>query len=276
MNEVKQYEKFSVLMSVYYKEKPENLKLALDSVINQTLVPNEIVIVEDGPLTQELYNVVEKYLKKYNIFKIIKIEKNNGLGIALNEGLKHCTYNYVARMDSDDICVNTRFEKQMSFLIKNPNIDAVGSNMIEFNENMENIVSEKIVPEYSEEINKYLKKRNPMNHPTVIYKRNKVLEVNGYEDYQYFEDYYLWAKMINNGCKFYNIQENLYKFRAGASMIKRRGGKKYLKYIKNFEKGLLNLKIINKKIYILNLIKRYIISILPDKLREIFYKNILR
>lgn len=276
MNEIKQYEKFTVLMSVYYKEKPENLKLALDSIINQTLVPTEIVLVEDGPLTDELYTVIDKYLKKYKILKIVKLEKNNGLGIALNEGLKHCTYDYVARMDSDDISMNTRFEKQISFLMKNPNIDAVGSNMVEYDENMEKIVSEKIVPENPDEINEYLKKRNPINHPTIIYKKDKVLKVNGYEDYQYFEDYYLWAKMISNGCKFYNIQENLYKYRAGSSMIQRRGGKKYLKCIKYFEKGLLNLKIINKKTYIINLIKRYTVSLLPNNVREIFYKIILR
>ena len=138
------------------------------------------------------------------------------------------------------------------------------------------IVSQKIVPQTSDEIRKYLKNRNPMNHPTVIYKKEKVLEVNSYEDYPLFEDYYLWAKMIKNGSNFYNIQENLYRFRAGSSMIKRRGGKSYLNNIKKLEKGLLDLNIINKREYTLNIIKRYFIAIMPNSFRKIFYKVFLR
>ena len=268
--------KFSVLMSVYYKEKASYLDDALNSIFNQTLRPNEVVLVEDGPLNDDLYKVIDKYKKKYKYFKTVRLKKNMGLGNALNEGLKHCTYEYVARMDTDDISMPDRFEKQIAFLEKNPDVDCVGSNMLEYDENMKNVISKKMVPETNEEIKKYVKERNPMNHPTVIYKKEEVLAVNSYEDFPFFEDYYLWAKMIKSGSKFYNIQENLYKFRAGLSMFKRRGGKQYLRDINKLEKGLLKLKIINKKEYVLNVLKRSIIALLPNCLRTFFYKLILR
>ena len=268
--------KFSVLMSVYYKEKPEYLKAAIDSVLEQTLPANEIVLVEDGPLTEELYEVIEYYKNNYDFFKVVKLEKNVGLGNALNIGLKNCSYDYVARMDTDDICLPNRFEVQINYLKENPNIDIIGSNMIEYDEEMKNVVSKKIVPETHIEIIKYSKSRNPMNHPTIVYKKNKVLEVNSYEDYLYFEDYYLWAKMIKNGCVFYNIQKELYKFRAGSSMFKRRGGLKYLKCIKKMEKGLLNLGLINKIEYYKNILIRYFISLSPNFIRTFFYKILLR
>ena len=211
--------KFSVLMSVYKNENPLFFKEAIDSVLNQTYKPSEIVLVEDGKLPKKLESIIQEYESKYNFLRVVRFSKNRGLGPALNDGIKECKYDYIARVDTDDICRKNRFEVQMNYLIEHPNVDIVGSNMNEYDETMKNVISKKIVPETHEEISKYLKKRNPMNHPTVIYKKNKVLEVKSYEDYPYFEDYYLWAKMMKNGCIFYNIQDALYDFRGGSSMI---------------------------------------------------------
>ena len=268
--------KFSVLMSVYKKEKKEYLELAINSVFNQTLVPNEVVLVEDGLLTNELEEFIKKLEKKHKCLRVIRFEKNRGLGPALNDGLKECKYEFVARMDTDDICKKDRFEKQINYLIENPDIDIVGTNMTEYDSNMQKITSKKIVPKEHDDIIKYIKKRNQMNHPTVMLKKSKVLESNGYEDFPYFEDYYLWAKMIKNGCKFHNIQEELYDFRAGSSMIQRRGGKKYLPCIKKIEQGLLDLNIISKREFYRNIFIRYIGALIPNKFREFLYKNILR
>lgn len=268
--------KFSVLMSVYKNEQPSYLETAIDSVYNQTLMPNEVILVEDGILSKNLEKIVKKCENKYSNLRVIRFKNNRGLGPALNDGINECKYDYIARMDTDDVCVNTRFEKQIKYLYDNPNVDIVGTNMIEYDSNMEKEISEKIVPENDSEIKKYAKKRNPMNHPTVIYKKKKILEVNGYDDYPYFEDYYLWSKMIKKGCTFHNIQENLYCFRGGMSMIKRRGGKKYLLCIKKFEKALLELKIINKSEYIKNLIIRYIFALIPNNTRRVLYSKILR
>lgn len=267
--------RFSVLMSVYKNDLPENFELAVNSLLNQSLVPNQIVIMVDGPITNELKKCLNKYSKN-TLFDIYYRNENKGLGITLNEGLLKCKYDYVARMDADDESSLDRFQKQIDFLENNPEVDCVGSNMLEYDEDMEHVISQKLVPKTNEEIKEYIKTRNPMNHPTVIYRKEKVLEVNSYEDYPFFEDYYLWAKMIKNGSVFYNIQDNLYKFRAGSSMIKRRGGRKYLKSIKKLESGLKSLNIINRRTYFLNIIKRYFFALMPNKIREILYKIFLR
>lgn len=267
---------FSVLMSVYYKEKASNLKESIESIVNQTLLPDEFLIVEDGPLTEELYKVLNEYISKYKWIKTLKLDKNVGLGNALKEGVINCKYEYIARMDSDDISVNDRFEKQINILSEHPEIDVIGSNINEYDENLSNKTGEKVVPEKDSDIKNYLKSRNPFNHMSVIYKKEKVLEAGNYIDCQYFEDYYLWCRMAKKNCIFYNFQENLLNVRTGENMISRRGGFKYIKPIISFENKLLKLKIINKLQYFNNIITRLLIAIIPTKVRLIIYKFFLR
>lgn len=268
--------KFSVLMSIYKDDKPKYLKTAIDSILNQTLKPNQYVIMIDGPICDELKDTLLEYEKKNKIIELHFREKNLGLGLTLNEGLNYCKYDYVARMDADDESLPTRFENQINFLESHPEIDVIGTNLIEYDENLEKIISQKKVPETDIELKKYLKYRNPINHPTVIFNKNKVLEVGSYEDYPLFEDYYLWAKLAAKNYTFYNIQKSLYNFRGGNSMYERRGGRKYLNSIKKFEDGLLKLGLINRKEYINNLIKRYIGAMIPNKFRGLCYKYVLR
>ena len=268
--------KFSVLLSVYCKEKPEYLELALNSVFNQTIIPDEVVLVEDGPLTVELDKTIDKFKKKYSkILKVVKYEINRGLGVALHDGLLECSNEIVFRMDTDDICDETRFEKQLK-VFEEKDVDIVGSNIVEYDENMENITSYRVVPETDEDIKKRAKKRNPMNHMTVAYKKSAVIDAGNYQDMLYFEDYYLWCRMIQKGCKFYNVQENLVNVRGGNDMIKRRGGKKYIKPILNFEKAIKKIKLINYFEYIINVSERVIISLIPNNFRFMVYKKILR
>lgn len=268
--------KFSVLMSVYFKENPEYLRKSLESVFNQTVIPNEVVLVEDGKLTEELDSVIEEFENNYKkIMKVVKFEKNRGLGIALHDGLLECSNELVFRMDTDDICLPTRFEKQLKVFAEK-DVDIVGSNITEFDETMENETSKRIVPETDEEIKKMAKKRNPMNHMTVAYKKSAVIDAGNYQDMLYFEDYYLWARMMNKGYKFYNVQEVLVNVRGGNDMIKRRGGKKYIKPIKNFEKNLLKLKMINRFQYLSNTTKRIGGALIPNNLRFLIYKKALR
>ena len=268
--------KFSVLMSVYYKEKASYLDDALNSIFKQTLKSNEVVLVEDGPLNDELYEVIDKYKKKYKYFKTVRLKKNMGLGNALNEGLKHCTYEYVARMDTDDISLPNRFEKQIGYLEKHPEVDLIGSNIAEYDEDMKNITGYRIVPEKNDDIKKFIKKRNPFNHMSVVYKKSKVFEAGNYLDMPYFEDYYLWCRMAVNNCVFYNIQENLIHVRAGLGMIERRGGKNYNRCILNFQKKLKDIGLINSLEYKKNLFIRCAISSCPNCIRMWFYKNKLR
>lgn len=268
--------KFSVLMSVYYKENPEFLKQSLESIVNQTLKPREIVLVEDGKLTNDLNKVINEFKTKYSFIHIVKLKKNVGLGKALNEGLKHCKYEYVARMDSDDIALKQRFEKQMKYLINHQSVDVIGSNISEYDELMLRKTSEKHVPETDEEIKKYIKKRNPFNHMTVIYRKDKVIEAGSYVDCPLFEDYYLWCRMAKKGCTFYNIQDNLVNVRAGMYMIEKRGGFSYNKCIINFLKKIKKIGIINEYEYINSAIIRVVVSCCPKKIRMMFYEKKLR
>ena len=268
--------KFSVLMSVYYKENYKYLDESLKSIFNQTIKPDEVVLIEDGKLNDKLEETIIGYKQKYpEILKVVRYENNRGLGKALHDGILECSNEIIFRMDSDDICIENRFEKQLE-IFKNTDVDIVGTNIVEYDEEMKNVVSFKKVPESDIEIKKYVKKRNPINHMTVAYKKSAVINAGNYQDMLYFEDYYLWARMVKNNCKFYNVQENLVNARGGNDMIKRRGGKKYLKHIINFEKAIYKLGLINRFEYFINVIERSTVALIPNNVRFLFYKKTLR
>ena len=214
--------KFSVLMSVYYKEEPSFLAKALESVFEQTLKPSEVILVEDGELTDELENVIQKFKTKYDELKIIKNKENKGLGHALNDGLNNCTYDIVFRMDTDDICKKNRFQVQMEYLNRHPEIDVLGSNIYEFKNDIDEQMRIKKMPNGCN-INKYILKRNPINHMTVCFRKKSVIECGGYVPLLYLEDYYLWIRMFNNNKKIENIDEELVYARIGNGFEKRRG-----------------------------------------------------
>ena len=219
---------FSVLMSIYYKENPEWFRIALDSVINQTLQANEIVLVEDGKLTEELYQVIDEYKTKYpDLFNIVPLEKNSGLGEALRIGVLNCSNKLVARMDTDDIARNDRFEKQIKFMDENPDIDLVGSWISEFEDNPNEIISYRQLPTKHDDIYKFGQFRCPVNHMTVMYRKSAVLNAGNYQTFKNIEDYYLWGRMLKNGAKFANIPECLVNVRAGNAMFARRANLTY-------------------------------------------------
>lgn len=270
-------ENFSVLMSVYYKEKPEFLRMAIDSIINQTLNPSQIVIVKDGKLGESLDNVIDEYKIKYpNLFYIVELEENVGLGRALKIGLEYCHYDIVARMDTDDICNPQRFELQMKFLDENKEIDVVGSNIDEFEENITNIISVRKVPEKYEDIIKFIKRRNPLNHMTVMYRKKAVIDSGSYIDFRLNEDYYLWIRMIAKGYRIENIQQSLVYARAGSEMFARRGGLEYAFKDIELQMKMLKLKLINPLDFIVNSLIRVITRLLPNNLRKILYRKVLR
>ena len=235
--------KFSVLMSVYYKESPKFLYEALESVLTQTVMPSEIVCIKDGLLTEELELILNEFSTKYNdIFKFIGFDENKGLGYALRIGVEECSYEIIARMDTDDIARKDRFEKQLN-IISEQNIDIVGSNILEFDGNINNIISKREVPSTFESIKEYAKKRNPFNHMTVMYKKTAVLKAGNYKEFLWFEDYNLWVRMIVSGAKMYNIDEALVYARTGTAMFERRGGLTYVKREYSMQKDMRRLKI---------------------------------
>ena len=267
--------KFSVLMSIYYKEKPEYFDRAMQSIWDeQNVKPDEIVLVQDGKLTDELYEAINQWNNKIgNIFKTIPLEENVGLGDALNIGLKKCSYELVARMDTDDIAKQNRFEKQLK-VFENSDIDICSSWVSEFDNDENKIISYRRVPQTHEEIVDFAKKRCPINHPAVMYKKSEVQNANGYKNMMWFEDYYLWVRMILNGAKFYNIQEPLVNMRAGYGQLERRSGFKYAIEEYKFLKKLKEIGFLNGFEFYRNLLVRFIARVLPKKIVKVVYKQI--
>lgn len=267
---------FSVLMSIYVKERPEFLRQALDSVFNQTIAPDEVVIVEDGPLTSELYSVLDEYGKRYPQLKRVPLATNGGLGKALNEGLKHCSNELVARMDTDDISVPERFEKQLKVFEKFPQAEIVSAWIDEFVDTPDNTISTRKVPQYPYEVIKYGKTRCPINHPVVMFKKSSVLFAGNYQPFSLFEDYYLWVRLLMNGAKFYNIQESLLRFRTSPEMYKRRGGLRHAITEVRFQNHIRQLGYITFGRFSSNIIIRFIARIMPNGCRMFIYRNMLR
>jgi glycosyltransferase involved in cell wall biosynthesis len=269
--------KFSVLISVYIKENPQFLKLSLESVINQTTQPNEIVIVKDGKLTLELDKMIDTFKKKYNdLINIIELEENVGLGEALREGVSKCKYDIIARMDSDDICVKNRFELQLQILEKDNGIEIVGSYIDEFEGDETNVISSRKVPLSREDIYKYAKSRNPFNHQTVMFRKAAILKVGNYKDFLWNEDYYLWVRMINSNLNMINIPKPLVLVRTGKDLFARRGGLKYAKVDFKLQKKFLEIKFINYMQFTKNCIIRIGVRIIPNSIRKQIYLKLLR
>jgi glycosyltransferase involved in cell wall biosynthesis len=270
---------FSVLISVYKKERPEYLKESLQSIFSQTLLANEIILVEDGPLTEDLDFIIHEFEQKESTLKIIKLPQNVGLGSALNEGLKYCSYDYVARMDSDDICFPERFERQINYLKNHPDIDVIGCWTKEFhldNQGNKIITSLKRFPHTVWENIKYCTKRCPVEHPAVIFKKKAVLAAGGYQHCYLFEDYHLWARMFVNGCKFYNIQEPLLFFRMSNESFIRRGGYKYAVNEYNALKTFRDIGFLTSKEFYFAVLTRFPVRIMPNSIRKLIYTKFLR
>lgn len=214
---------YSVLMTVYKNDNPEYLKKSIRSMINQTKYPAEIVIVKDGPVTSSLQAIIDSMNEEAcGIINQIQLDENVGLGLALNEGLKVCKNDLVARMDADDISKKHRCEIQVREFEKDENLDIIGSSVDEFITNEDNIICTRIVPTTHDEIYRFSKQRDPFNHPTVMYKKSKVIQCGGYSNLRKNQDTDLWIKMLRNGCKTKNINESLLLFRFEEGTYERR------------------------------------------------------
>lgn len=264
--------KYSVLMSLYIKENPQFLKIAIDSMLNQSVAPDEIVIVEDGPLTSELYDV----LNEYPMLVRVKNEHNLGLGLALNEGIKVCTNELIARMDTDDCSKPDRCEKQLNRFSEKPYLSIVGSHIDEFEGNIQNVISKRVVPTTSEDIYQFAKRRSAFNHPAVMYSKTAVLENSGYSDLKRNQDVDLFGRMLFNGYKAENIDESLLWFRCSDELAKRRKSwentKSYILTIKKFWK----MGYSSFWDYLIVRMAQTIMYLMPLKIQELLYKKLLR
>lgn len=269
--------KYSVLMSLYIKEKPEYLKQSINSMLNQTLMPDEIVIVKDGPLTAELEELLKEYSGKYpELFNIIVSEKNIGLGLALNLGLNNCRNELVARMDTDDISLPKRCEKQLKAFEEDNDLIIVGTMVDEFYSDPNEILSSRVVPTKHNEIYRFAKRRSPFNHPTVMYKKSKVLKCGGYSDLRRNQDVDLFGRMLFAGSKAENIDESLLLFRSNNDLSKRRRSwENTQSYIATIRK-LWKLGYSDFSDYLIVSIGQTIMFLCPLSVQNWLYKKFLR
>lgn len=265
-------DKYSVLMSVYYKEKPEYLRQSIESTLHQTEPTDDFVLVCDGPLTHELDAVVAAYPSLH----VIRLKKNGGLGNALNEGMKHCHHELIARMDSDDISRPDRCERELKVFADHPEVDIVSGTIEEFISSPDEVYSRRVLPETNDEIVEFAKKRNPFNHPAVMYRKSAVESAGGYKDFYLLEDYFLWVRMIQRGSQGYNIQEPVLWMRAGSDLYGRRGGWKYVESEKRLFSYMLSIGFISKGKYYRAVTSRAAGAMVPNWVRGILYKKVLR
>lgn len=277
---------FSVSMCVYGKDNPKHFDAALQSIVDQTVKPTEIVLTVDGPIPETIENVIHKYQKslgKLHIdFKILRLDKNVGHGEARRICFDNCSYSLIALMDADDLSIPERFEKQLEYYMDNPEVSVVGGNITEFLSSedpidISNKAGSRLVPETDKDIKEYLKKRCPMNQVTVMFKKNDVNEVGGYIDWYCEEDYYLWIRLALADKKFGNISQTLVNVRVGDEMYQRRGGMKYYKSEAKLQKYMYKKNIIGLGRYLINISERFILQVLmPNKVRGWLFQKLAR
>ena len=268
---------YSVLMSVYAKEKPEYLQVSIQSMLDQTVSPDEFVLVEDGPLPTALTDIINGFIA-YNagLFHIVSLPQNVGLGLALAAGIRQCRNELVARMDSDDYSDPKRCEAELECFVIHPNLDIVGCFEAEFQGTVTNTISVHRVPENAEEINAFMRRRCAILHPTVIYRKSAVLNCGNYQSVPLYEDYDLFIRMLQNHSEAYNVQNPFYFIRINDDFFKRRGGFRYLITVVAFKRKQYKEGYFSLRDYVISAGGQAFVCLLPNSLRALFYKKFLR
>ena len=270
-------QKYSVLMSVYAKEKPEFLRESMMSMYEQTVPTDDFVLICDGPLNEGIDSVIDEMSRLFGgRLRVFRFSENRGLGYALGFGVEKCKNELIARMDSDDVSVRDRCEKELRAFEREPNLSVVGSYVAEFKDDIEKMNSIRKVPEKNKEILVFAKMRNPINHPSAMMKKKDVLTVGGYKNVKFCQDYYLWTDLLANGYRCYNIQEVLVYMREDANTFKRRSGKKYFKIQKDLiskmrKQGLLTIPQYYKTVSV-----RFCSAFMPNWCRQSLFKKFMR
>ncbi len=277
----KKYPPFSVVISVYGKDKAEWFDTALRSIISQTVKPDEIVLVIDGPVPGSIRSVIHKtagVCRREGIrFQIIRFKTNQGLGMAMRAAVNAAENDIIAKMDSDDISRADRFEKQLSLMAGRPSLAVAGGQIEEFIDVPENKVGKRVVPCMDREIKQYLKKRCPFNHMTVMFRRQSVQQAGGYRSWLWNEDYYLWIRMALRSQEFANLPDTLVDVRVSRQMYERRGGIPYFRSEIGIQNLLLKKKLIGFPEYVMNSLGRLIVQVLlPGKIRGWVFRTAAR
>lgn len=269
--------KFSVCMSVYKNDSPSFFEQAIDSVVRQSVCPDEVLLIIDGPIPDALRQKVLDKQKEFPVIRLVFLPENKGLGNALKVAVENVKYDVIARMDSDDLSLPDRFEKQLSFLEENPDVDIVGGQMVEFIDTPDNIIGQRVVPLSHDDIYNYMKSRCAFNHVTVMFKKEAVISVGNYQDWFWNEDYYLWVRMMLHGCKFANLPDVLVNVRSGIGQYARRGSMKYFKSEEGIQRYMLQHHLTSLPRYLYNVTGRFVIQVLmPNWLRGFVFRTFFR
>lgn len=275
--------KLTVVIPIYVNNDTQQLRVSLDSLLRQTLLPNEILVVADGPVSEGLDKEVERLegsVERLGLpieVNYLKLEENRGLGEAMRKAVLEAKGDFFARMDADDICLPYRLEKQMRCFDEDANLSIVGGQISEFDGDIHHITGRRVVPAEHNEIAKFMRSRNGMNHMTVIIKKKDLLKAGNYQPFYLLEDYYLWVRMLQHGCKFKNIDDDVVLVSAGREQMDRRGGYEYFRRQCQVFKYMLDTGFIPYWRYILNLFERGVVHVLmPIPVRSLFYRLFLR
>ena len=269
---------YSFLLSIYAKEKPEYLSVAIDSMLDQTVAPDEIVMVKDGPLTPELEEVLAAYVEANpGLFKFVCLTENKGLGYALSKGILACANELIARMDTDDYSVPNRIERQLVEFRKDPALDMLGTQVYEFIESPDKPISVSNLPTEPESIKTYSKRRNPFRHTPMMFRKSCVLSVGNYSsEYLFFEDWDLFNRMLAHGCKGRNLDDPLVSVRVSPDFFGRRGGVSYLKHIWKFKSEQLRCGYFSPMDFCVSFVPHALVCLMPNALRSFVYTKMLR
>lgn len=268
---------YSALMSVYAKEQPSFLQMTLDSLLAQSVLPEEVLIVKDGPLTEDLNAVIDTFGEEHpDLLTVVAYPKNQGLGYALMRGVPECRNEIIARMDSDDYAFPTRMAEELTAM-QQDDLDMVGSQIVEFVEDPEHPVATSNLPVSSSDIAAYSKKRNPFRHPSMVFKKSKALEAGNYSgEFLYFEDWDLFNRMLAIGCKARNINHPLVAMRVSADFYGRRGGPSYLPHIWKFKTAQLKRGYFTFAEFLISTVPHVAVCLVPNSVRSFIYTHLLR
>ena len=274
-------QKFSVCICVYHKDEPLYFQEALQSIVQQSVPPTEVVIVVDGKIPQNLQKVLDDfipYAQKYNIVSnIIYLEKNVGHGIARRLSIEKAKYQLIALMDADDISRSYRFQKQLEAFKNNPMLSVVGGQITEIQHDTKKEIGKRVVPQTDAEIKHYIKSRCPFNQMTVMFKKDAVLEAGNYQDFFHNEDYYLWNRMYLKGFSFYNLEDVLVDVRVNDEFYARRGGWRYFMSEYKIQHIMYKNGIISLPKYLFNVTIRFVLQVvLSDGMRGYIFKTLVR
>lgn len=270
------YAPYSVLLSVYEKDNPEDLREAISSMVSQTVPPDDFLIVCDGPLTEALDQVILEAAEGTSTIRCLRIPTNQGLGRALAHGLVACKHDLVARMDADDIAVPERAEIQLALFQADPKLDVTSGVVAEFRDKPQDIRQFRSLPEQHNEIVRFARIRNPINHPCAMYKKQSVLEAGNYQDFFRLEDYFLWVRMIRNGARFSNSPEVLLQMRVGNGAYKRRAGLKYARSQVRLLRFMRSSAQISRADFLRGVALRVPLALVPDRVRSFAFERMIR